>query len=156
VVEARESTTVAAVIRSIPILRVRVFGHPVAWARPRAQRRGPGIHFFEKPEQADWKRTVVAQILPNKPEAPLTSPLDVRMTFFVPRPQSAPKRVKFPVKRPDCSNFVKIVEDALTGIVWVDDSQIVRLFVEKRFDVKPGFELSVLELVLESDSMEVV
>lgn len=33
----------------------------------------------------------------------------------------------FPTSRPDLSNLVKLAEDALTGLVWQDDDQIVRL-----------------------------
>lgn len=34
-------------------------------------------------------------------------------------------------RRLDCDNVAKACLDALTGSVWTDDSQIVRLFVEK-------------------------
>lgn len=34
-------------------------------------------------------------------------------------------------RRLDCDNVAKACLDALTGIVWIDDSQVVRLHVEK-------------------------
>jgi Holliday junction resolvase RusA-like endonuclease len=34
---------------------------------------------------------------------------------------------RFPTGRPDLSNLVKLAEDALTGLVWQDDDQVVRL-----------------------------
>jgi len=129
------------------LLKVRIFGHPVPWSHPRAKRLPFGIQFFEQPEQVDWKRTVVAQVLPVKPETPSDNPLCVRAIFFVQRPMSAPKRVRYPAKKPDCSNLIKSLEDCLNGIVWKDDSRIVDLIVSKRFDERPGVLLEVTELL---------
>ena len=33
--------------------------------------------------------------------------------------------------RPDCSNCLKGIEDALNGIAWVDDTQVAKVIVEK-------------------------
>jgi Holliday junction resolvase RusA-like endonuclease len=132
-------------------LRVRIYGTPVPWARARAKSIGPGIRFFESAGNVDWKRTVIAQTLAvwdRGGPAPklLAGPLSVRMIFYLPRPKSAPKRVVHHLTKPDVSNLVKIVEDALNGVVWYDDKQIVRLVAEKMFDERPGVELEVQEL----------
>lgn len=37
------------------------------------------------------------------------------------------------VKKPDLSKLVRCVEDALTGIVWVDDSQVTIINTSKRY-----------------------
>jgi Holliday junction resolvase RusA-like endonuclease len=34
---------------------------------------------------------------------------------------------RYPTGRPDLSNLIKLAEDALTGVVWQDDDQVVRL-----------------------------
>jgi len=57
----------------------------------------------------------------------------VRLAFYLPRPASLPKKVQHPVKRPDLDKLTRAVLDALTGIVWIDDSQITRLEVEKAY-----------------------
>lgn len=38
-----------------------------------------------------------------------------------------------PTKKPDCDNIAKIILDALNGIAYHDDSQVVELTVEKRY-----------------------
>lgn len=43
---------------------------------------------------------------------------------------SAPR---FPLTRPDATKLLRAAEDALTGIVWIDDAQIVDQHVFKRF-----------------------
>ena len=43
------------------------------------------------------------------------------------------KRHPYPAKRPDLSNIVKLVEDALNGHAWKDDSYIVDITARKRW-----------------------
>ena len=37
------------------------------------------------------------------------------------------------VVKPDASNLVKIVEDALNGIAYTDDAQVVKTYAQKRY-----------------------
>lgn len=48
-----------------------------------------------------------------------------------------------PVKKPDIDNVLKIVADALNGIAYDDDSQIVAASIEKHYDVSPRVEISI-------------
>lgn len=48
-------------------------------------------------------------------------------------------------RKSDWDNFHKLSMDALTGIVWVDDSQIVRAHVCKLYDKEnPRIEIDIL------------
>lgn len=56
----------------------------------------------------------------------LEGPLVVDMVFTLLRPQSAPKRVRArPAKLPDLDKLMRATGDALTGIVYTDDSRII-------------------------------
>jgi len=57
-------------------------------------------------------------------------------------------RAYFGTKRTqDIDNFNKLVLDALTGIVWEDDSQILELHIYKDYDKQnPRIELEVAQL----------
>jgi len=55
------------------------------------------------------------------------------VVFFLPRPKSAPTRVKYHLTRPDLSKLVRAVEDPLTGILWSDDSRVVDIVARKAF-----------------------
>ena len=48
-----------------------------------------------------------------------------------------------PTKKPDCDNVAKIILDALNGIVYKDDSQIVDLTVHKFFGNQPRVEILI-------------
>lgn len=90
----------------------------------------------------NW-RSSVAQVaagaMSGKPQ--LTAALAVSFTFFMPRPKAhlrtngavKPKAPRVPVTKPDVIKLARSTEDAMTSIVYRDDSQTVDLVVRKRY-----------------------
>lgn len=75
------------------------------------------------------------------------SPVRLEIRFIMPRPKSLPKRVRRHVKKPDLDKLVRAVKDALTGVTWVDDSQVVQVEAEKQYAINgemPRAEISVV------------
>jgi Holliday junction resolvase RusA-like endonuclease len=77
-------------------------------------------------------------------------PLSVRMIFYVPRPQGhygakglRPSAPPYPTKRPDVLKLARAVEDAMTGIVYRDDAQIVREQLVKDYGEPARVEITV-------------
>lgn len=64
---------------------------------------------------------------------PFRVPVAVRIDVYEPLPKSRPKRVTSEpdTYRPDADNEAKLVMDALNGLVWTDDAQVVDLHVVK-------------------------
>jgi crossover junction endodeoxyribonuclease RusA len=58
-------------------------------------------------------------------------PVSLAVVFYMPRPKSLPKKVTEHTKKPDLDKLVRALKDALTGIVWTDDSQVVQLQARK-------------------------
>lgn len=81
----------------------------------------------------------------------LSGPLELQLVVCVPIPTSKPKKWKaaaargeeWPITRPDMKNFTWLVEDALTSIVYADDSLVCRHQTEKRYDERPRIEILV-------------
>ena len=86
----------------------------------------------------DWRADVRAAVQTARAGAPLESgSLTVHMTFYMPRPKShygtgknasvlkdsAPKFYEH-LQDPDALKLARAVEDALTGVLWVDDNQL--------------------------------
>lgn len=80
-------------------------------------------------------------MMPFKPEIPLDGPVVVDIMFHMPIPKASSKsrmsdmRVwkVVPVTRPDLDNMGYVVTNAMNGIMYKDDSQIVSLAMHKRY-----------------------
>lgn len=85
----------------------------------------------------------------------LQGPTRVFIRAFMPTPQAIAKHKTKgplaesgslrPVTKPDVDNFAKVI-DALNGIVWPDDNQVVSLTVEKFYSSRPRLEMSAVEM----------
>lgn len=84
----------------------------------------------------------------------LEGPLKMRLVFYVARPKShygsgrnagkvKPSAPAYPAKKPDVLKLARAVEDALTGIVYRDDSQIVVELLEKYWGTPERVEIDV-------------
>lgn len=70
------------------------------------------------------------------PNGPMLGPIHLSAVFVMPRPKSATKKKGanpryWSAKKPDIDNLMKSLQDALTGIVYVDDAQIAIATVHK-------------------------
>lgn len=64
---------------------------------------------------------------------PIDGAVAVRLEFVMPRPASTPKRSTPPaIKRPDIDKLARGILDAITGIVFADDSRVTDLHATKR------------------------
>lgn len=104
-----------------------------------------------------WREAVKAAALEYYKGAILTGPVSVFASFVMPRPKghyrtgananllrdSAPA---FPAGKPDALKLMRSTEDALTGIIWRDDAQVVVMGIEKIYETqnaKPGAMITV-------------
>jgi Holliday junction resolvase RusA-like endonuclease len=67
------------------------------------------------------------------------------VSFRFQKPKSAKKSVTQKVTKPDLDKLLRSVLDALTGIVWVDDSQVVIISARKDFG-QPGATITFSEM----------
>lgn len=69
-------------------------------------------------------------------QPPFPAPVYIDLTFFLPKPKSAPKgRVTWPTKKPDIDKLTRPVLDSLKGVCYQDDSNIIDLAVKKEWAV---------------------
>lgn len=83
--------------------------------------------------------------------APVAGPVELRIVFERARPRSDPERV-WKTSRPDAENLVKGTADAMTGLVWVDDSQVVVLLVAEVYGDEDRITVQVSDLSEEGRS----
>ena len=123
--------------------------------RKRSIRRGKFTSRIDTPDRAAFKAKVaVFASQAMKGEPPLEGPLEVVTVFSRPKPPSWPKNPtkrnmwpEEPWKQPDLDNLVKIVSDPLSGIVYVDDAQVVRRVSRKMWGEETGVSIVVNKVV---------
>ena len=110
-----------------------IFGIPIAQGRAKFYRRGDYVGAYDPKKSKDAKHDFKSQSLQYKPNKLITEAISLDLIFYLPRPKSLPKKVMKHIKRPDLDNLIKLVKDALTGIFWKDDSQIIMIIAEKKY-----------------------
>jgi Holliday junction resolvase RusA-like endonuclease len=70
-------------------------------------------------------------------------PVSLVLDFYLAKPPSVPKKRTRMVVKPDLSKLVRSTEDAMTGILYVDDAQIVEESVRKHYGVPERVEVSM-------------
>lgn len=81
---------------------------------------------------ADWRHAIATEARSEFAQG-LLGPVAVELKFYLPRPVSRPKRERFPDRKPDADKLARAALDALTGVAFRDDAQVVRLWVGKLY-----------------------
>ena len=127
---------------------------PVAKGRARYARRGNFVSTYTPKKTKDYETVIREQaILFMKEEKPLETPVSVSIEFSMPMPKSTPKKLLEAhlngsirhTKKPDLDNLAKAVLDAMNGVVFLDDSQIVKLTLSKRYSKLGNIQIFVSE-----------
>lgn len=134
------------------VLTFSMAGLPRGKGRPRTSVRGgiPRVYTdaATRKYEASISKVAVGVMAGRRP---LDGPLSVSVRLRLSPPISMSKRERARVLageqpyfgRVDVDNAAKAVLDALNGICWGDDNQIVRLFVTKIAAEMPGIDLRI-------------
>ncbi|MGN7352380.1 MULTISPECIES: RusA family crossover junction endodeoxyribonuclease [unclassified Paenibacillus] len=133
-----------------------VFGEPVAQGRPRASTQGGFVRMYDPEKSKDYKDYVRLAAAEHAPAALLEGPIGMVLTVYRTIPKAISKSPKkaalaeagqiVPTTKPDVDNYLKGVKDALKGVIWKDDSQVVEVFARKRYSARPRIEVKIKEL----------
>lgn len=127
---------------------------PVAEGRARAYRVGGFIRLVT-PEKTRHYKALVAELATNAMSGtePLVGAVTARISVFLPIPASMSKKARtalqarFATRKPDVDNLAKAIMDGCNRIVYLDDSQVVRLTIEKRYLDEPMTVVEFTEVV---------
>lgn len=122
-----------------------VYGTPIPKGSTRAfyvKKLGRAVITAANSKTKPWAQMITATALSERPEQPLEGAIALRLAFYLPRPVSLPKKARMAIKKPDLDKLSRTVKDALTGVIWKDDSQVVQLLATKEYGV-PRVEIEV-------------
>ncbi len=119
------------------LLEFEINTKPVPQARPRFFVRYSGLKYIVgayDPKQCKafkeaiaWHTKIIA--MEKGIKEPVKGPIVLSLTFQM----GENGREKFHTKKPDIDNLAKAVKDALRGIIYYDDCQIVEAHLKKTF-----------------------
>lgn len=103
----------------------------------------------DNPKLRAWRLAITAAALMQRGRSGgCAGPVSVTCAFLLPRPASYPKRVIHAVKKPDLDKLARAVLDALTGVLFGDDSTVTELHATKGYvfeGCSPGVVITVSE-----------
>ena len=132
----------------------KVDADPVGKQRARYAKRGNFVQTYTPDKTRNYESLIKeAAIEAMGSSEPLETPVTLYLYIRAPIPKSLPKKrieaclngLEKPIKKPDASNVLKSVEDAMNGVVYKDDSQIVNIHVSKVYSSQPGVDICVKE-----------
>ncbi|RQQ42018.1 RusA family crossover junction endodeoxyribonuclease [Burkholderia stagnalis] len=150
-----------SLIAASPVARRIEFtvpGKPVAKGRPRFARHGAHVRAFTPEATERYENLVrIAAGAAMRGSAPYEGPvrlvvhigLPIPTSWSAKRQASAAAGMIGATKKPDADNVVKALKDGMNGVVYVDDGQVVDLWVSKRYARAPGVRVEAIELNLQ-------
>jgi Holliday junction resolvase RusA-like endonuclease len=135
------------------VVTFTVDGDPVPKGRPRFARRGQFVQTYTDAKTIDYETQVAMRA---RHAIGATKPLESALTVFlylrytVPASYSKKRKeacllgLEYP-KRIDIDNVYKSITDAMNGIVYLDDSQIVEAHIKKVYAEQSGANIMVQE-----------
>ena len=123
-------------------MEFRIPGKPQGKARHRLTRTG---HSYTPQKTVDYENLVKECYELANGEWFAIEPLQMEITAYYGIPKSTSKKDRermlsgelFPTKKPDADNIAKIICDALNKVAYKDDSQIIKLIVNKKYADEP-------------------
>jgi len=135
---------------------------PRGQGRPRARivqsndrKMKPFVSVYDDPKDKKAKCLFALAAREFAPKKLIDQAIRVDTTFYMPRPKlhygtgkNADKLKDryvniYHTKKPDIDNLSKLVMDALTGVIWTDDSIVCKGFTEKVYARKPRVEVKI-------------
>lgn len=137
-------------------LTFNIDGEPVPKGRPKFSTRGGYAKAYTPKKTAEYEKKVAdtfRECFPEHKPIPRDVPLVVNVVVTKAIPKSFTKAQRkaveemklFPTKKPDADNYLKAILDALNGVAWEDDAQIIIANVGKFYGEKPQASVVIRE-----------
>ena len=129
-----------------------VHGEPQGKARPRAVKQSGIVRVYTPQKTKDYEREIAA-VYRTQCSGMFSGAvaIEIHAYYGIPKRTSRKKVLDMisdkerPIKKPDGDNVAKAVCDALNGVAYKDDSQVVDLTVRKYYSKIPHIQVFISE-----------
>lgn len=139
-------------------ITVTIPGEPVGKGRPKFTKAGtaytpPKTRVYENKVAFLYKMAAKGQ----KFQRHIPVAVEIRAYYGIPQSDSKRQRERklsgaiLPCKKPDIDNVVKAVLDAINGIAYEDDAQVVCITASKAYSERPRVEMRVSDVMREEN-----
>ncbi len=138
-------------------IELTIRGDAVPMGRPRTAVIKGHARIYQPQKSQEYKayvRMVVSEYMREHGIPTLDDGVSIYLLFKMAVPKSFTKKKRVsalegntrPTKKPDLDNLAKTILDALNGIAYRDDSQIVRLSLEKTYSEESEVEIFICDV----------
>jgi Holliday junction resolvase RusA-like endonuclease len=136
-------------------IHFQVEGDPKGKGRPRFTRAGKFTRVYTDKQTLDYEAVIkffAAQAMGSTDllETPVSVFLYIRhavpQSYSKKRTEACLSGLEQPCKKPDIDNIAKTYLDAMNGVIFKDDTQVIDLHVKKVYSAVPGVDVMVMEV----------
>lgn len=107
-------------------------------------RKGKPV-MYEPPELKAVRQKLLDSLILNRPEEPLTGPIELVVDWCF--PSTAKHNGQWKTTKPDTDNLQKMLKDCMTKAgFWKDDALVCREIIEKFWAITPGIYIRASEM----------
>lgn len=134
------------------VFNTTIAGIPVGKGRPRFRIFQGHVSTYTPAKTKKAEQEIIRQLQETYNVPPLTGPLKVSFKFYMPMPKSWSRKKKesmieeFCTTKPDLDNLIKTYCDAMNGVVFEDDKQIVMVTAFKVYSYEPKTDITVMDV----------
>jgi crossover junction endodeoxyribonuclease RusA len=120
------------------VLSFRVDGLPVPQGSMKHVGNGRLVH-SQGAALAVWRATVALAARAQNPKI-IEGAVAISLDFYLPKPRTVKRDM--PTVPPDTDKLIRAILDSLSGVIFLDDSQVVEIHATKSYG-EPGVEIKV-------------
>lgn len=137
------------------MIKFTVPGNPVAKGRARSFIRNGKIGHYTPNKTVSYENLVkIVAVEAMGGSNPINDAVLMNVGLYVQIPASWAKKKQAqarngevrPLSKPDLDNYIKAISDAMNGVVFNDDKQVVELSVKKYYSELPRAEIEIKSL----------
>jgi Holliday junction resolvase RusA-like endonuclease len=129
-------------------------GEPVAQGRARVRVVNQHATVYDPKKSKDYKSYVAGYARQAYSWSPIKGAVKLSVDVYRRIPKSFNKKQReeavekrlLPITKPDTDNYLKAIKDALNGIAYIDDAQVVDDNVRKFYGEEPRVEITIWEV----------